>query len=60
MNFMALSCMFAGSVTNPSGRFFATNIARSEVPNVANTTVYSLTTLLRILSAPVLAIVLFR
>ena len=39
---------------------FATNTARSDAPTVAYATVFPLTTLLRILSAQVLAIVLFR
>jgi len=39
---------------------FASNIAGSDAPTVAYATVYPLTTLLRILSAQVLAIVLFR
>ena len=38
----------------------ASNIAGSDAPTVAYATVYPLTTLLRILSAQVLAIVLFR
>ena len=60
MNFMDLSGMFAGSMTNPPGLSFATNLAGSEAPNVAYATVYPLTTLLRILSAQILAICLFR
>jgi putative transport protein len=60
MNFMDLSGMLAGSMTNPPGLAFATNIAGSDAPNVAYATVYPLTTLLRILSAQILAIVLFR
>ena len=60
MNFMDLSGMLAGSMTNPPGLSFATNAARSDAPNVAYATVYPLTMLLRILSAQVLAIVLFR
>lgn len=60
MNFMDLSGLFAGSMINPPGLSFATNIARSDAPNVAYATVYPLTTLLRILCAQVLAIVLFR
>ena len=59
MNLMDLSGLLAGSMTNPPGLAFATNIARSDAPNVAYATVYPLTTLLRILSAQVLAIVLF-
>jgi putative transport protein len=60
MNFMDLSGLFAGSMTNPPGLSFATNIARSDAPNVAYATVYPLTTLLRILSAQVLAILFFQ
>lgn len=60
MNFMDLSGLFAGSMTNPPGLSFATNVARSGAPNVAYATVYPLTTLLRVLSAQVLAIILFR
>ena len=59
MNFMDLSGMLAGSMTNPPGLSFATNIAGSEAPNVAYATVYPLTTLLRILCAQILAIVFF-
>ncbi len=55
-----LSGMLAGSMTNPPALAFATNIGCSDAPNVAYATVYPLTTLLRILSAQVLAIVLFR
>jgi putative transport protein len=60
MNFIDLSGMLAGSMTDPPALAFASNIARSDAPTVAYATVYPLTTLLRILSAQVLAIVLFR
>ncbi len=60
MNFVDLSGLLAGSMTDPPALAFASNIARSEAPTVAYATVYPLTTLLRILSAQVLAIVLFR
>jgi putative transport protein len=60
VNFMDLSGMLAGSMTDPPALAFASNIARSDAPTVAYATVYPLTTLLRILSAQVLAIVLFR
>jgi len=60
MNFIDLSGMLAGSMTDPPALAFASNIARSEAPTIAYATVYPLTTLLRILSAQVLAIVLFR
>ena len=38
---------------------FASNVANSDAPTVAYSTVYPLTTLLRILSAQVLSIALF-
>jgi putative transport protein len=60
MNFIDLSGILAGSMTDPPALAFASNIARSEAPTIAYATVYPLTTLLRILSAQVLAIVLFR
>ena len=60
MNFIDLSGLLAGSMTDPPALAFATNIAGSEAPTIAYATVYPLTTLLRILSAQVLAIVLFR
>jgi len=60
MNFVDLSGLFAGSMTNPPGLSFATNLSNSDAPNVAYATVYPLTMVLRILSAQVLAIFLFR
>jgi putative transport protein len=58
MNFMDLSGLLAGSMTDPPALAFASNIAGSDAPTVAYATVYPLTTLLRILSAQVLALVL--
>ena len=60
MNFMDLSGLLAGSMTDPPALAFASNVANSDAPTVAYATVYPLTTLLRILSAQVLAIALFR
>jgi len=60
INFMDLSGFIAGSMTDPPALAFACNIARSDAPTVGYATVYPLTTLLRILSAQVLAIFLFR
>jgi len=48
------------SGSDPPALAFACNIAGSDAPTVGYATVYPLTTLLRILSAQVLAIVLFR
>jgi putative transport protein len=60
MNYMDLSGMLAGGMTDPPALAFASNIARSDAPTVAYATVYPLTTLLRILSAQIMAIVLVR
>jgi putative transport protein len=60
MNFMDLSGMLAGSMTDPPALAFASNIAGSDAPTVGYATVYPLTTLMRILSAQILAIVLFQ
>jgi putative transport protein len=60
LNFIDLSGLIAGSMTDPPALAFASNIAGSEAPAVAYATVYPLTTLLRILSAQVLTIFLFR
>jgi putative transport protein len=60
MNFIDLSGMLAGAMTDPPTLAFASNVARSDAPAVAYATVYPLSTLLRILSTQVLAIVLFH
>ena len=61
LNFIDLSGLLAGSMTDPPALAFASNVAGSDAPSVAYATVYPLlTTLLRILSAQVLVIVLFR
>jgi putative transport protein len=60
LNFMDLSGLIAGSMTDPPALAFASNIAGSDAPAVAYATVYPLTTLLRILSAQILTIALFR
>ena len=52
--------LLAGSMTDPPALAFASNIAGSDAPTVAYATVYPLTTLVRILSAQVLALALFR
>jgi putative transport protein len=60
MNFMDLSGLLAGSMTDPPALAFASSIAGSDAPTLGYATVYPLTTLLRILSAQVLAILLLR
>ncbi len=60
LNFIDLSGVLAGSMTDPPALAFASNTVGSDAPTVAYATVFPLTTLLRILSAQILAIVLFR
>jgi putative transport protein len=60
MNFTVLSGLLAGSVTDPPALAFANNLAKSDAPTVAYATVYPLTTLLRIMSAQILALTLIR
>jgi len=59
MNFMDLSGLLAGSMTDPPALAFAVNVSGSDAPSVAYATVFPLTTLLRILAAQILAIALF-
>jgi putative transport protein len=58
MYFVVVSGLLAGSMTDPPALAFATNICRSEMPSVAYASVFPLTTLLRILSAQILAVIL--
>jgi putative transport protein len=60
MNFMDLSGLLAGSMTDPPALAFASNIAGSDAPTVGYATVYPLTTLMRILAAQILTILLFQ
>ena len=60
LNFIDLSGLIAGSMTDPPALAFASSAAGSNAPTVAYATVYPLTTLLRILSAQVLALTLVR
>jgi putative transport protein len=60
LNFIDLSGLLAGSMTDPPALAFACNIAGSDAPTVSYATVYPLTTLLRILAAQILALLLFR
>jgi putative transport protein len=60
MNYVDISGLLAGSMTDPPALAFASNIAGSDAPTVAYATVYPLTTLLRILCAQILVIVLFQ
>jgi putative transport protein len=60
MNFVLVAGMLAGSMTDPPALAFATNICRSESPNVAYAAVYPFTTMMRIVSVQVLAFALFQ
>ena len=60
MNFMDLSGLLAGSMTDPPALAFASNVAGSDAPTVGYATVYPLTTLMRILAAQILTILLFQ
>lgn len=58
MNYVELSGLLAGSMTDPPALAFAGSVCRSESPAVAYAAVYPLTMLLRIMSAQVLAVTL--
>jgi putative transport protein len=58
LNFVELSGLLAGSMTDPPALAFANGICQSEAPAVAYATVYPLTMLLRIMVAQFLAVFL--
>jgi putative transport protein len=58
LNFVELSGLLAGSMTDPPALAFANDICKSEAPAVAYATVYPLTMLLRIVVAQFLAVTL--
>jgi putative transport protein len=58
LNYMSISGLLAGSMTDPPALAFASSISKSDAPSVAYATVYPLTMLLRILSAQLLALLL--
>jgi putative transport protein len=58
MNFVELSGLLAGSMTDPPALAFANGICDSEAPAVAYATVYPLTMLLRIMVAQFIAVAL--
>jgi putative transport protein len=60
MNYMTLSGLMSGSMTDPPALAFASGISKSDAPTLAYATVYPLTMILRILGAQMLAMVLFR
>ncbi len=58
MNFIDLSGMLAGSITDPPALAFANNICQCESPAVAYAAVYPWTMLLRIVAAQALTVLL--
>jgi putative transport protein len=60
MNFVTISGMLAGSMTDPPALAFANGIIGSEGPATAYATVYPLTMILRIVGAQILVILLCR
>ncbi len=58
MNFVAITGMIAGSMTDPPALAFANALVRSDAPSISYAAVYPLTMLLRILCAQVLVLVL--
>jgi putative transport protein len=58
MDFLTLSGLLAGSMTDPPALAFANNLSHSEAPTIAYAAVFPLTTLLRILAAQLLALAL--
>jgi putative transport protein len=57
LNFIVLSGLLAGSMTDPPALAFANAVSSSDAPSVAYATVYPLTMLLRILVAQILVLV---
>jgi putative transport protein len=58
LNYVELSGLLAGSMTDPPALAFAGGLCRSESPAVAYATVYPLTMLLRIMAAQAMAVIL--
>lgn len=58
MNYVELSGLLAGSMTDPPALAFAGSLCQSESPAVAYAAVYPLTMLLRIMAAQALAVIL--
>ncbi len=58
MNYIVLSGLLAGSMTDPPALAFASGVCQSESPAVAYAAVYPLTMLLRIMAAQGLAVIL--
>lgn len=59
MNYVAISGLFAGSMTDPPALTFATNICQAESPAVTYAAVYPLTMVLRIMTVQIMAVLFF-
>ncbi|MCF0217125.1 MAG: putative transporter [Fibrobacteraceae bacterium] len=59
INYLSLCGMLAGATTDPPALAFANGLSNSEATNVGYASVYPLTMLLRIMSAQVLAVILY-
>jgi putative transport protein len=60
LNFMNMSGLIAGSMTDPPALAFASAIAKSDAPSISYATVYPLTMLMRILAAQVMVLFFCR
>ena len=58
MNFVVLSGLIAGSMTDPPALAFANTFVKSDAPSISYAAVYPLTMLLRILCAQFLVLLL--
>lgn len=58
VNFLTLSGVLAGSMTDPPALAFATSVAGSDAPSLGYVTVYPMTMLLRVVSAQLLVLLL--
>lgn len=60
LDYLTLSGLLAGSMTDPPALAFANALARSEGPSLAYATVYPLTMILRVVTAQLLVLLLLR
>jgi len=60
LNYISMSGLIAGSMTDPPALAFANAIAKSDAPSISYATVYPLTMLMRILAAQVIVLLFCR
>jgi putative transport protein len=60
LNYMSMSGLIAGSMTDPPALAFANAIAKSDAPSISYATVYPLTMLMRIVAAQVIVLFFCR